>query len=289
LRRIAPPYPKPAVAERPRRLSVTRIETLFRDPYEIYARYVLNLRKLDPLEAEIGALERGNTLHRIMEIFVQSFAGKLPADAASRLIDIADRIFREDRTPQASLAVWRPRFDLAVPRLIANEVKRRDAITKSHVEIEGSLSFHAPGGDFKLTAKADRIDVFTDGNAAILDYKSGRPPSPKQVKEILSPQLLLEGAILKTGGFEGVGALQPVELIYVGFAGREPGEFTPLNVDVTALVIEAEARLKARITLYDSPDIGYASRLMPFRKEFAGDYDHLARAQEWSQSGEDGE
>src|SRR5262249_12475900 len=69
--RIAPPYPRPPVSARPRRLSVTQIENWIRDPYAIYARYVLGLRRLEPLEAEIGPLERGNTLHRILEIFVR--------------------------------------------------------------------------------------------------------------------------------------------------------------------------------------------------------------------------
>ena len=39
------PMPKPAVAVRPKRLSVTEIETLFRSPYDIYARHVLQLRR----------------------------------------------------------------------------------------------------------------------------------------------------------------------------------------------------------------------------------------------------
>ena len=44
VRPIAKPRPRPPLAARPRQLSVTRIETLIRDPYAIYARHVLKLR-----------------------------------------------------------------------------------------------------------------------------------------------------------------------------------------------------------------------------------------------------
>ena len=39
---------------------------------------------------------------------------------------------------------------------------------------------------------------------AILDYKTGQPPTGKQVRMGLSPQLTLEAAILREGGFAGI-------------------------------------------------------------------------------------
>ena len=51
---VAPPTPRPPVAARPRHLSVTEIETWMRDPYQIYARHILGLRALDPIEADPG-------------------------------------------------------------------------------------------------------------------------------------------------------------------------------------------------------------------------------------------
>ncbi|HBB55632.1 MAG TPA: hypothetical protein DCZ49_05545, partial [Hyphomonadaceae bacterium] len=41
--RIAPPAPRPPAKARPRRLRVTDIETLIRDPFAIYARLILGL------------------------------------------------------------------------------------------------------------------------------------------------------------------------------------------------------------------------------------------------------
>ena len=44
---------------------------------------------------------------------------------------------------------------------------------------------------------------------AILDYKTGQPPTGKQVRMGLSPQLTLEAAILREGGFEDIAAARP--------------------------------------------------------------------------------
>jgi len=46
---IERPLPRPPVALRPKRLSVTYIETLRRDPYALYAEKILGLKELDPL------------------------------------------------------------------------------------------------------------------------------------------------------------------------------------------------------------------------------------------------
>ena len=50
---------------------------------------------------------------------------------------------------------------------------------------------------FVLSARADRIERRHDGSFAILDYKTGQPPTGKQVRMGLSPQLTLEAAILQ--------------------------------------------------------------------------------------------
>src|SRR5207302_1829665 len=54
------PGPRPPVSERPRELSVTEIEKWLRDPYAVYARRILRLRALDPLDAEVGPMDRGS-------------------------------------------------------------------------------------------------------------------------------------------------------------------------------------------------------------------------------------
>ena len=54
------PEPRPPLEARPTRLSVSSIEQWRRDPYGLYARRILGLEALDPLEAELGAADRGS-------------------------------------------------------------------------------------------------------------------------------------------------------------------------------------------------------------------------------------
>lgn len=280
----APPYPKPPVAARPRRLSVTEIETWLRDPYAIYAKRVLKLRPLEPLDAEIGPLERGIALHKVLERFVRAHPHDLPEDAARRLIEIADEVFAELGTPKATLALWRPRFLSAASWFVAEERARRVAIAEIFVEVKGERVFAAPAGEFILAAQADRIDRLKAGGAAILDYKTGSPPTDAQILKHLAPQLPLEAAILMAGGFAAIGKERPAELVYVRIGGGE-GLFRTVDVNAEEIANEAAERLARRIALFDDPSVGYVARVAPFRADKAGDYDHLARVREWAPSG----
>ena len=289
-----PPLPKPAprppVAQRPRSLSVTETETWLRDPYAIYAKHVLGLDPLDPLEAQIGPLERGTAVHTALERFLIAHPGALPADAEIRLIAIAGTVFDEMKVPKAARALWYPRFVRAARWFVSKERKRREAIAQSFVEIRGEREFHGPAGPFTLRARADRIDALRTGGAAIVDYKTGNPPTKSQVNALLAPQLPLEGAILAQGGFAEAGSLVPVELLYVRFGGgAEPGEIVSIPGDISALIVKAEKLLYERIAAFDSESTPYLPRVMPVRADHPGDYDHLARVREWSLTGWEGD
>ena len=84
LRPCTRPAPRPPVAARPRRLSVTWIEKWLRDPYTIHARHILHLAPLDPIDADPGALERGIVLHDIFEAFVRDQSGRAAAARCAR-------------------------------------------------------------------------------------------------------------------------------------------------------------------------------------------------------------
>jgi ATP-dependent helicase/nuclease subunit B len=278
--RIKRPSPTPPVAARPSALSVSDIETWVRDPYAIYARRILKLRPLDPLDAEIGPLERGTAVHKALELFVERFPGPLPPDAALRLSEIADEVFAAHGTPKAALALWRPRFINAASWFVGEERARRAFIAKSFVEIEGRIEV---SDGFSLHGRADRIDILSGGGAAILDYKTGTLPTNKQIKAFLAPQLLLEGAMIRRGGFGDLGKRNPEELLYVRFGGgKEPGDIHVVDI---ALIEEAFARLKQRAADFAMPSMAYLPRVKPYRAHIEGDYDHLSRVREWSLSG----
>jgi ATP-dependent helicase/nuclease subunit B len=283
-KRMKRPAPKPPVSARPWKLSVTEIETWMRDPYAIYAKHILDLKPLDALDAEIGPLERGNAVHLAVERFLEQCGYAWPADAEDRLIAIGRDIFRD--VPKATLAIWQPRFEQAARWFVGVERQRRAGIEHSFLEQAGTRVFKVGDRAFTLRCRADRIDVLRDGGAAIIDYKTGEPATPKQVRLLWSPQLPLEGAILRMGGFEKIGNLAASELLYIKFSGgTPPGELRPVKEDIATLVDKAEQQLLELIAHFAKPETPYIPHNSPLLARREGDYDHLARVREWSLSG----
>src|SRR5581483_7031412 len=213
-----------------------------RDPYAIYAKHVLKLRPLDPLDDAVGALERGSLFHKSLEIFVARHPGPLPDNALPELVAIAEAQMDAMAIPHAQRALWRPRFAAAARFFVEWEASRRGAIAASHLEVRGKMIFEAPAGPFELACIADRIDVLKDGGAAVVDYKTGSLPKSDAIVRFLTPQLPLEAAILARGGFAGLPPLTADELIYLRFAGKGDRE----QILPGQLAAEAEAKLKQR-------------------------------------------
>lgn len=289
------PRPSPPVALRPNRLSATRIETLIRDPYAIYAEHVLKLRPFEPLAKLPDARERGTLIHDILEAFVRERpGGPFDADSEARLIAIGQAAFERYADFPEVAALWWPRFEKIARWFIALEAERGDAVER-RVEGKGEL---AVTPDFVLSARADRLDRLEDGGIAIIDYKTGAPPSMKEVLS-LAPQLPLEALIVQRGGFSEIGPAMPVELVYYRLSGRGPGgeradrSFLPAKgrkpgVSLPDLLAMTEERLGALVAEFAAPDAQYVSRKIPRRgRVFVGDYDHLARVAEWTTTEEE--
>ena len=285
------PAPKPPVEARPRELSVTRIETWVRDPYALYAEKILGLRPLEPLDADPAAAERGIMVHGALDGFLMAHLDHLPDDAEARLLEIGREIFAAALSRPGVRAFWWPRFERIAHWFIGFEKERR-AAGHTHLapEADGALVLHGPAGPFTLKARADRIDRLGSGGLAVLDYKTGAPPSWPQVECGLAPQLSLEAAIAAAGGFAGVAGETVRQIAYVHLSGgHRPGEMKPYRKDVTELAEKALQGLERRIAAFDRPDTPYLAGVAPMFLSRFGDYDHLARVKEWSAGGGDGE
>ena len=158
--------------------------------------------------------------------------------------------------------------------------------------MKGEITLEAPAGPFTLGGRADRIELRADGRLAILDYKTGRAASPKEVRAGLAPQLALEAAMARRGAFDPAFAGRSVgELAFVRLTGGEPaGEHRPCSWDKEDLTIDAVAdevfqRFEALVAAFDDPDRGYVSMPRPQFRLVYGVYDHLARVREWSETG----
>ena len=287
------PEPKPPLAARPRQLSVTEIEDLLRDPYTIYAKHVLKLQPLDAIDTPPGAADRGTLIHDSIGEFAKTYPhpGNMPDDPIGALRMIGERHFQPLADFPEARAFWWPRFLRIAEWLARFETARRAKLAKLDAEIGGSIEIPFGGETFKLTVRADRIEHLKDGNYAVLDYKTGAPPSEKQVRTGLSPQLTLEAAILRRGGFKDIPAGGSVaDLMYVRLrGGGVAGEEKPIKFseggppDAHAEI--ALTKLSEVLAQFADPNNPYYSLLHPMWSNHYGTYDHLARVQEWSLTG----
>ena len=226
---VPEPAPCPPVRVRPRRLSVTEIETWMRDPYAIYARHVLKLRALDPLDADPGAADRGTYIHDALDRFIRAFPGALPGDAQERLVAFGHEAFAAALDRPFVRAFWWPRFLRIAEWFVTEERARRSRIAASAAECRGRLVLPAALAPFELTARADRIDRLKDGGLAIIDFKTGTLPRGLDIEQGFAPQLPLEAAIAEAGGFERVPPAEVKELAFWQLTGRDPaGKITPV-------------------------------------------------------------
>jgi ATP-dependent helicase/nuclease subunit B len=294
---IAQPAPRPPRVARPTKLSVTAIEDWLRDPYTIYAKYILKLAPLDPVDMPLSAADRGSAIHDSLGDFTQEHSKVLPDDPARVLRRIGEKHFAPLMTRPEARALWWPRF-LRIASWFANwEIVRRLNVTSIAAETEGKISIPLDSGrTFTLSARADRIERRTDRTFAILDYKTGQPPTGKQVRMGLSPQLTLEAAILREGGFDGIPANSSVsELMYVRLSGNNPpGEQRLLELkrdrNEEALfpdeaADEARSKLEALILKFEDEATPYTSLNLSMWSNRYGSYDDLARIKEWSAAG----
>jgi ATP-dependent helicase/nuclease subunit B len=280
---IGAPRPCPPVTARPNSLSVTRVERWIANPYEIFAKHILELEPMQELGMEPDAAMRGLIVHRALQDFARLYPQDLPDDIEAALIGIANEHFAKLAGSPLVKAFWRPQLCRFARWFAATEPTRRAGITNILTEVRGGLDL--PQG-FTLTARADRIDVTGGRSVVIYDYKTGKPPVQKHVDEHYAPQLSLEAAIAEAGGFEGLEKSQVSGLVYIHVSGRnEGGEQREAGKTAPELLAQgAIERLGKLIERYADPAMPYevTRRRGPFSRAYDYDaYEHLARVKEW--------
>ena len=281
------PQPRPPVEARPKRLSVSRVETLIRDPYAIYADAVLKLRPLPDMAAAPDAALRGTLFHKAIGDFFTLYPKALPDDAVERFIALGGEIFHPFRNDPEIMGFWWARFQRLARWIVANEASLRSDAVQVFAEVKGLLALKIGATDFKLSARADRIDILADGTARIVDFKTGAIPSGPKIKEGFSPQLTLEAAMLERGAFEQVGRHETSALVYIRITGGiPPGELKSVELAPMAVAREHLARLEGLLGKYQNPALAYLPRYAIENVEAVHDYDHLSRYREWILAGD---
>lgn len=279
--RIAParrPAPCPPPEARPRRLSVTEVQTLIRDPYAVYAARVLRLRPLEPLRAEPDARLRGQASHRVFEAFLRQEGLSAPDPAAAFRLCL-DRVLAEDVPWPAARAIWSARLMRVLPWFLAGE-SRRTAAGQRPVALEVAGALPVAGTAVTLTGKADRIDLLPDGRAALYDYKTGTVPGEAEQRHF-DRQLLLLAAMAEAGAFIPPGPVTVARVGHIGLGSSPALAERDLPDDEPGATLAGLARL---LSDFARGDQGYQSRRAVKSRQGGGggDYDHLARHGEWS-------
>lgn len=280
------PMPQVAPEDRLKRLSVSRVETWIRDPFALLAEQILRLVPMPDLAEEPDAADRGTLIHEVMAAFAKDGAGLIGETALAAFHRHAeDALDRHADRPDV-VALWRPRLHAIAPFAVATEAALGDVVER-YAEIRGRLTFEVTGAPFDLTAVADRVDLLSDSRVAILDHKTGAPPSDKQVSSGLNPQLALEAAIALRGGFAELGHREVARLQYWHLKGGRDGgkvEARAKTPDTAPAVLAAAAFAKLIGLIEADRKVGlYPSRpRVQFESRVDGAYDHLARVTEWA-------
>jgi ATP-dependent helicase/nuclease subunit B len=259
-------------------ISVTDVDRLKADPYAFYARKLLDLSSVDPLDAEPSPAWRGSAVHAVLERWMKDD----DCDPDRLRVRAHELLDASDAHPLMR-ALWQPRL-LEALEWIADEVaaNRERGRAPLAAEVEGKCEI----AGVSLKGKADRIDRLDDGSLAVVDYKTGKAPSGKAVRDGFAMQLGLLGLIAERGGFDGLSGV-PVAFEYWSLAryqgklghvstpvggrqGIEPSEFT--TIAARNFIAAANEWL-----LGDAP---FVAKLHPLYAPY-GEYDQLMRLDEW--------
>ena len=276
------PAPRPAADLRPKAISVTEVDRLKADPYAFYARRVLALSPLDPVDSDPTPAWRGSAVHAILESWWKE-DGCAPDALAPR----AARMLAEAEVHPMLRALWQPRLQEAIAWIVA-ETGARAAAGRGVLSAEGSG--HIDYAGVKLTGRYDRIDRLAEGGIGIIDYKTGKPPSVAAVRDGFSLQLGLLGLIAERGGFDQVrGQAEAFEYWSLAKGAKGAFGFVQSPCDpvgkgdriVTADFVATAARNFAEaVGHWLTGDAPFTAKLKPEYATYA-DYDQLMRRDEW--------
>ncbi len=275
------PAPCPPVAARPKAISVTEVDRLKADPYAFYARRMLRLAPLDPVDADPSAAWRGTAVHEVLEQWA-----KLDACAPDKLHARALAMLGDVRTHPMMRALWQPRLMEAIDWIVAETAAQAaGGRTVLAAEQRGTIPF----AGVMLSGTFDRIDRLPDGGLAIVDYKTGKPPSPRAVRAGYSLQLGLLGLIAEEGGFAGIeGSATAFEYWSLG-RGKDGFGYIATPVDpegkrdriVTGeFVAIAGENFHEAVQDWLTGERPFTAKLVPEYAPYA-EYDQLMRRDEW--------
>jgi ATP-dependent helicase/nuclease subunit B len=283
------PAPRPPAPTRPRELSISDIATLMADPYAIYARKILNIRKLDPLDEESDQRLFGEIVHAGLAAFFSVDRDFFAPNAAAELTLKLQLAMRAERPREALQAWWEARLERIAAWIVEAERERRMKNPPLAMLLETAAALPIDG-DFRLKARVDRIEARHDGSIFIMDYKTGSPPSNAAVASGNAPQLPLEAVMAEAGAFGPEFHGEVTELAFWKLSGRHlKGEDKSLFLgkpeELRAAIAAAAANLPKLFAKFADPGTPYLATPHPSRSTYEDTYKGISRRGEWGGEG----
>jgi len=276
-----------------RRLSITQIKRWVRDPYSIYCTRVLGLDPLPPLDVSTEVRDWGTMIHGALEAFFKEVPHDttLSGSASQRLSDLLETHLVHYGFPTTDLAKERVRMARLADKVVAwARARREDGWQVVSIEQRGEL--HLAEVDFALSGKADLIESGPNGYA-VIDFKTGTPPTHSVVAAGFDPQLPLTAVMLAEGDVGDLAKGRTDDLIYAEIKGYNDKEIQTSLVekskdhDADSYAANARSELIKLIREFDKPDTAYHSQPRRQYTDDWSDFDTLARRGEWAEAGPD--
>ncbi len=258
--------PKPPLEYRPKKLSITEIPKLLSDPYQIYAKRILQLRELNRIDYEPEFREFGTFVHKALEDYIKNSQEEF-------FMQKAENIFAKFFISNEAKLIWWPKFE----NIFQNFIVENKGLQSSKDCVEVSIKMFVK--DVLISGKIDRVSFFGD-EVEIFDYKTGQIPSTKDVACGLQPQLTIYALMLILGSIENLKNISPEKIKSLSYwklsatAESEVKKVFKDHEEIKIVIAAAKIGLEKLIEHFNDSNNGYASDLEPQRKH---EYSHLAR------------
>lgn len=199
----------------PDKLYVSNIEMLSRNPYGFIFRKILNLKPMNYFSQLPDNKDFGSLVHDIIEEISNTGSDEFESIIESKfsILNYSSdyKITTKDRLINIAQEFYR----------IHTESINNNFEIYSEIEGEMKIQF-SNKRQISISAIADRIEVSKD-LVRIIDFKTGSPPTFKDVNSGKSPQLMIEAMLLISNGFNGIlYNHQQIEIVYYKVNSKKP-------------------------------------------------------------------
>jgi ATP-dependent helicase/nuclease subunit B len=256
------------IAKRPRpnfniknvkEISATNFNTLVKNPYDFYAKYVLKLKDTNVIKNFNTPSIIGSFFHYIFEVL----SNNTTKNSVEKMID--DFFYNNEIMKK----MYKEKTFSIVKNFITLDEKSREDIQK--IVAEGKYSYKLNNYDITLSAKVDRLEFINNISVNVVDYKTGTAPSKKDMVNGKELQLPFTAFIMRKNNMQ-------TNKIDIWSIKRDSTSHTIIErVDLYNVIENMEKFLYRIIDNFSRVDSEFVATTL----NKYSDYEHLSRVNEW--------